>query len=116
MAWSGMYHYFDYIHETRADSAQEYHPDDLKGKGEPSYTIEKALKDHKRLGDTGTEMKTRHSHSRSVGHVSPAEYDPTHDAEAGAASGIGRSNSTSVGSALKKRFGSIRRRKQDVAS
>ncbi|KAJ4413524.1 hypothetical protein N0V85_003526 [Neurospora sp. IMI 360204] len=24
-----------------------YHPDDLKGKGEPSYTIEKQLKDHK---------------------------------------------------------------------
>ncbi|EGO51678.1 hypothetical protein NEUTE1DRAFT_89292 [Neurospora tetrasperma FGSC 2508] len=25
----------------------QYHPDDLKGKGEPSYTIEKQLKDHK---------------------------------------------------------------------
>lgn len=28
--------------------AQNYHPNDLKGKGEPSYSIEKQLKDHKR--------------------------------------------------------------------
>jgi hypothetical protein len=32
----------------------DYHPDDVKGKGEPSYSIEKALKDHKnRRGNGG---------------------------------------------------------------
>jgi len=94
---------------------QEYHPDDLKGKGEPSYTIEKALKDHKRLGDSGTEMTTRHRHSKSVGHDQAPGLIPTETADA-EASGIGRSNTTGrgVGSSLKKRFGSIRRRKQEV--
>lgn len=28
------------------NGSQKYHPDDLKGKGEPSYSIEKALKEH----------------------------------------------------------------------
>lgn len=32
---------------TVITTTQQYHPDDLKGKGEPSYTIEKSLKDHK---------------------------------------------------------------------
>ncbi|EAA35362.1 hypothetical protein GE21DRAFT_365 [Neurospora crassa] len=31
----------------------QYHPDDLKGKGEPSYTIEKQLKDHKATPSRG---------------------------------------------------------------
>lgn len=31
---------------SRHGEIQKYHPDDLKGKGEPSYSIEKALKDH----------------------------------------------------------------------
>ncbi|KAF1840572.1 uncharacterized protein K460DRAFT_323380 [Cucurbitaria berberidis CBS 394.84] len=89
----------------------DYHPDDLKGKGEPSYTIEKALKDHKTLGDNGTEMTSRHKHSKSVGYTEAPGNMPseTLDAEA---SGIGRSKS--MGGTLKKRFGSIRRRKQDV--
>ncbi|KAL1794725.1 hypothetical protein ACET3X_006541 [Alternaria dauci] len=93
----------------------EYHPDDLKGKGEPSFTIEKALKDHKRLGDTGTEMTSRSHRTRSVGHTEapglapPVATDPS-------ASGVGRSNTTgrSVGGAIRKRIGSIRRRKQEV--
>jgi hypothetical protein len=91
---------------------QDYHPDDLKGKGEPSYTIEKALKDHKTIGDTGIEMKSRR---RSVGHSEARVTVPSEmmDAEA---SGIGRSNTTgkSMGSSLRSRFGSIRRRKQQV--
>jgi hypothetical protein len=105
------------FHCTVANSSQYYHPDDLKGKGEPSYTIEKALKGHKE-GESGIEMTPRHRHSKSLGtdQVSsiPAE---TLDAEAsGEASGLGRSNTTGkgVGTALKKRFGSIRRRKQGV--
>ncbi|KAH6637878.1 hypothetical protein C7974DRAFT_149480 [Boeremia exigua] len=90
-----------------------YHPDDLKGKGEPSYTIEKQLKDHKRLGARGTEMTPRR-HSKSVGHLdAPGAMPAENPFEAGASSGVGRSNS-GLGSALKKRFGSIRRRKNDV--
>lgn len=94
---------------------EQYHPDDLKGKGEPSYTIEKALKDHKRLGDTGTEMSSRRHHSRSVGHADAPATMPSQHTTADA-SGLGRSNTTgrSMGSTLKKRFGSIRRRKQEV--
>ncbi|KAJ4315122.1 hypothetical protein N0V94_006116 [Neodidymelliopsis sp. IMI 364377] len=93
----------------------EYHPDDLKGKGEPSYTIEKQLKDHKRLGDSGTEMTSRR-HSKSVGHTEAPGAIPAENPFEAEASGIGRSNSTSrsMGNALKKRFGSIRRKKQDV--
>ncbi|CAO2656905.1 Nn.00g057080.m01.CDS01 [Neocucurbitaria sp. VM-36] len=93
----------------------DYLPEDLKGKGEPSFTIEKALKDHKRLGDSGTEMTTRRTHSRSVGHTDASNTIPSHHLDADS-SGIGRSNTTgkSAGGTLKKRFGSIRRRKQDV--
>jgi hypothetical protein len=92
-----------------------YHPDDLKGKGEPSYTIEKALKDHKKYGDTGHEMQ---SHRRNVSMGSndvPANL-PAESLDVGSSSGIGRRNTTgkSVGSALKKRFGSIRRKKVEA--
>lgn len=80
---------------------QQYHPDDLKGKGEPSFTIEKALKEHKRIGDSGTEMKTRSRRAHSAGHTD-AYGTTSHDhAE------------KSMGSAIKRRIGSIRRRKQD---
>ncbi|KAF2850769.1 hypothetical protein T440DRAFT_507846 [Plenodomus tracheiphilus IPT5] len=94
---------------------QQYHPDDLKGKGEPSYTIEKALKDHKYLGDSGTEMTTRHSRNKSTGHPDASLLSPAGPPQA-ESSGIGRSNTNghSMGSSLKKRFGSIRRRKQEV--
>jgi hypothetical protein len=98
------------------DTSQDNHPNDLKGKGEPSYTIDKALKDHKALGDTGTEMTSRgHRHSKSVGHDQAPGVIPSQTFEA-EASGIGRSNSNGkgIGSNLKKRLGSIRRRKQDV--
>ncbi|CAI9625535.1 unnamed protein product [Alternaria burnsii] len=93
----------------------EYHPDDLKGKGEPSFTIEKALKDHKRLGDTGTEMTSRSHRTRSVGHAEAPGIVPSVAADP-EASGVGRSNTTgrSVGGAIRKRIGSIRRRKQEV--
>lgn len=97
---------------SRANTPKQYHPDDLKGKGEPSYTIEKQLKDHKRLGATGTEMTSRR-HSKSVGHNDkPGGIPAENPFEPASSSGIGRSNS-GLGNALKKRFGSIRRKKQD---
>ncbi|KAJ4287305.1 hypothetical protein N0V90_012703 [Kalmusia sp. IMI 367209] len=92
-----------------------YHPDDLKGKGEPSYTIEKALKDHKMNGETGTEM---HSRRRNVSMGSTEAYRdlPAESLDAGTSSGLGRRNSEGkgMGSALKKRFGSIRRKRVEA--
>jgi hypothetical protein len=97
---------------TSSNNMQEYHPDDLKGKGEPSFTIEKALKDHKRIGDTGTEMTTRHRTTRSVDHAEAPGIVPSVATDPKAA-GVGRSNTTgrSVGGAIRKRIGSIRRKK-----
>ncbi|EMD94428.1 hypothetical protein COCC4DRAFT_34099 [Bipolaris maydis ATCC 48331] len=79
----------------------QYHPDDLKGKGEPSFTIERALKEHKRTGDTGTEMKTRSRRAHSAGHTDAYGTTSNDHAE------------KSMGSAIKRRIGSLRRRKQD---
>lgn len=92
----------------------EYHPDDLKGKGEPSYTIEKALKDHKKYGDSGTEMSTRRR-NQSLGAANGLLSVPVEHIDE---SNIRRSNTTgkSVGSALKKRFGSLRRRKPEAST
>jgi len=102
----------DLMRERGADYRRwpgvEYLPDDLKGKGEPSYSVEKALKDHKSYGETGIELKTRR---RNVSLSAPDVPDVfQHDAHG---SGINRSNTTgrNVGSVLKKRIGSLRRRK-----
>lgn len=93
-----------------------YHPDDLKGKGEPSYTIEKALKDHKMKGVSGTEMESRRRRNFSLGTNDSPAYLPVESPNTASASGIGRSNTTgkSVGSALKKRFGSLRHKKVEA--
>jgi hypothetical protein len=88
----------------------QYHPDDLKGKGEPSYTIERALKEHKAYGDSGTELQSRRRNLSMGAHDAPRDVSAETFAQDG---GIGRSNTTgkSMGSTLKKRFGSLRRRK-----
>ncbi|KAF1942640.1 hypothetical protein EJ02DRAFT_454146 [Clathrospora elynae] len=94
----------------------DYHPDDLKGKGEPSFTIEKALKDRRAIRDTGIEMTTpSHRRHRSVEHAEAPGTVPS-VVTAPETTGVGRSNTTgtSVGGALKKRIGTIRRRKQEV--
>ncbi|KIW65699.1 hypothetical protein PV04_07932 [Phialophora macrospora] len=96
----------------------QYQPDDIKGKGEPSYSLEKALKEHKisseggdgkaTNGAQGIEMKTRH---RSSSAVMPESVDRSgwDDGETG--TGLGRSGSLSkrLSGGLKKRFGSIKR-------
>ena len=93
---------------------QEYHPDDIKGKGEPSYSIEKALKEHKMYGDKGKSdgIELQDRRVTSVGPNSHAEI-PTTRNEAVAASGIMRSGSIKRPSfgGLKKRIGSLRRRR-----
>jgi hypothetical protein len=75
-------------HNTRANTTQDYYRSP-----ERSNTIDK--------NETGTEMTSRHRHTKSLGHVETTEAD---------ASGVGRSNSKS----LKSRLGSIRRRKHHV--
>ncbi|KAF2118140.1 hypothetical protein BDV96DRAFT_569342 [Lophiotrema nucula] len=85
----------------------DYLPGDLKGKGEPSYSIEKALKDHKSYGEDGIELQPRRR-NQSLSAADAPESVPL-----ASGSGLGRSNTTgkNVGNSLKKRFGSMRRRK-----
>lgn len=113
------YHYregADLMREPGSDYKRwpgvQYHPDDLKGKGEPSFTIERALKERKACGESGTEMQPRRR-NMSLG----AKDQPRNIAAQGVTGdGLGRSNTTgkSMGSTLKKRFGSLRRRKADA--
>ena len=94
----------------------EYHPDDIKGKGEPSYSIEKALKEHKISDEKysehrkdmaeGIEMTSQHKRSSS-GRIANGEDGV----------GVQRSSSfgkrlSSGGAGLKKRIGSLRRKVQ----
>ena len=79
----------------------QYHPDDIKGKGEPSYSLEKAFKDHsleEKSGVDGIEMKS-HSHKRSS---SGAMRDENVDT-------VGRSGSFK---GLKHRIGGLRKKSQ----
>ncbi len=110
-----------------ADFDQKYHPDDFKGKGEPSFTIEKALKDHRSNvnshrgilsdGDSGYEMQTRSrsatSRPRSAG-GNGTELDG--NLAVFMQNGVGRSNTTGrrVSEGLKRRFGSLRRSKKNI--
>lgn len=114
----------------------QYHPDDIKGKGEPSYTIEKALKEHgpyekhggkysdrdhnadpAQPGSAGIEMKST-GFSSPTGHNAHRRNISSSSAGAMASSGafddagdghakVGRSGSLSKG--LKKRWGSVKR-------
>lgn len=72
-----------------------YHPDDVKGKGEPSYSVEKALKGHKKALSTGEiEMTTTPQYA--------GDNEMWGD-------GDGPALQRRVGS-LKKRLGSVRKR------
>ncbi|QUC17211.1 uncharacterized protein UV8b_01452 [Ustilaginoidea virens] len=88
----------------RWDSGLQYHPDDLKGKGEPSFTIEQEL---------GKDKQQRRRHRSS----DPSGFEMqsmSQDAEASnAAAGIQRSHTTGkkLSGGLRRRFGSSRRKK-----
>ena len=88
----------------------QYHPDDIKGKSEPSYSIEKALKEHnlndrEKEGPDGVEMTDRtRSRNNSNAYRSDAFGDENGQQ-------IGRSGSLS--NKLKKRIGSLRRGSKD---
>jgi len=118
---------------------QTYLPDDLKGKGEPSYTIEKAEKERRRLGkdsvngtgtindfemETGTNRKNGGVMVRQRS-VSSAAAEPrttylmvngdennAGPSTANDETGVRRSNTTGKRfGGIKKKFGSIRRKK-----
>ncbi|KAL8732637.1 MAG: hypothetical protein Q9166_002612 [cf. Caloplaca sp. 2 TL-2023] len=110
-------------------NGQKYLPDDLKGKGEPSYSIEKSLKEHK---------KDAHDHRRVMSEGQPA-YEmvpttlptPARPAMQARSSSYGNGNTnpqqqqrysdwererggerprSSGGGGLRKRFGSLRQK------
>ncbi|KAI1618499.1 hypothetical protein EDD37DRAFT_622903 [Exophiala viscosa] len=88
----------------------QYLPEDIKGKGEPSYSIEKALKEHhigeesKAEGDEGIELQSRHR--SSSGAVPPSSWND------GEGQTVGRSGSLRrLSGGLKRRFGSVSKRK-----
>ncbi|KAL7787813.1 hypothetical protein V8C37DRAFT_257768 [Trichoderma ceciliae] len=101
----------------------KYHPDDLKGKGEPSYTIERDLKEKKRVrkGEPGEiEMQSglysRNGHSKSSKHhrSSSSVAFRENSSSSGNAyynnADLQRRNSTGkkLSEGLKRRWGSIR--------
>lgn len=102
-------------------STQDYSPDDLKGHSEPSFSLDRALRAHK-ISDSGIELQ-ENSHLMKD-HNKNKETDPvhiagddgkyvdmelanTHDTDAG----IRRSGSLREG--LKKRIGSLRKKRAD---
>lgn len=101
-------------------TCQKYLPEDYKGKGEPSFSLEKALKDHKkdhrRILSEGNsyEMQPQNgsfsSRQRSSSGSQPGNAMNNSEFEGQ----VRRSNTTGrrVGEGLKKRFGSLRRSKK----
>ncbi|KAL9117794.1 MAG: hypothetical protein Q9187_005664 [Circinaria calcarea] len=90
-----------------------YLPEDLKGKGEPSFSIEKALKDHKHRGrsppkdESGIELTSRPR--ASSGDNQPTGYEQSYREWE---SDMRRNDTTGQRSSggLVKRFGSLKRR------
>ncbi|KXH31001.1 hypothetical protein CNYM01_14000 [Colletotrichum nymphaeae SA-01] len=114
----------------------QYHPDDLKGKGEPSYTYERDLKEKKRMRkaslgnspaeyemrsginaqsrkDNGAMVRQRSVSNAADGRPGPSELPKGHSNSAD----VHRHNSTGkhFGDSLKRRFGSIRRKNHAAA-
>jgi len=91
---------------------------DLKGKGEPSYSIEKALNDHQITGDEGIELTTRSrnkSASRADESVVASGSGTGNQSYADLDGDMRRSNTTGrkLSGGLKKRFGSLRKHKHE---
>ncbi|KAK1458523.1 hypothetical protein CCUS01_09389 [Colletotrichum cuscutae] len=114
----------------------QYHPDDLKGKGEPSYTYERDLKEKRRMRkaslgnspaeyemrsginaqsrkDNGAMVRQRSVSNAADGRPGPSELPKGHSNSAD----VHRHNSTGkhFGDSLKRRFGSIRRKNHAAA-
>ncbi|KAM0342433.1 hypothetical protein ACHAPU_009620 [Fusarium lateritium] len=100
----------------------KYHPDDLKGKGEPSYTYEKDLKEHKRNrrgepAEYELSSNMRSSQRPPFSHNRSFSEDPRTTPEFSNGTDLRRNNSTGrhrLSDGLRKRFGSIRRKKVEA--
>lgn len=111
---------------------ERYHPEDLKGKGEPSFLIERALKDQKRNdhrrvmsdGDSAYEMttprarptttRTRSGGYEAVDNEAAASTGNSNDMRYGQFESSMRRSNTTGGKmdGLKRRLGSLRRSKK----
>lgn len=107
-----------------ANKAQKYLPEDLKGKGEPSFSIERALKEGERIdhgrnvseGNNSYEMQPSTRERSASGSHAMGPNRPSSSAlkYADFEGEMRRSHSTGrrVGEGLKRRFGSLRRTKK----
>ncbi|KAM3440571.1 hypothetical protein MY4824_002019 [Beauveria thailandica] len=104
----GAYRRYDFI---------DYHPDDLKGKGEPSFSIERDQKRGKGQAEAGFEMESNPLMAKSLRRRSSLPSGRSSGAHAGGSGdeeqSLGRQNSTGrrISQGLKRRFGSLRRKK-----
>jgi hypothetical protein len=101
---------------------QTYHPDDLKGKGEPAYTYDKEKAKGKGLHPGEYEMQSGvngdgilgpAARPRSVSNADKATSTAYAVPTAGEESGLRRSNTTGkkLSDGLKRRFGSLRKKR-----
>ncbi|KAM0549426.1 hypothetical protein ACHAPJ_009412 [Fusarium lateritium] len=99
----------------------QYHPDDLKGKGEPSYTYEKDLKEQKRIRrgepvEYELSSNIRGSRRPPFSHNRSFSEDPRSTPEYSNGTDLRRNNSTGrhrLSDGIRRRFGSIRRKKAE---
>ena len=119
--WPGVVgHVFGFVLQRLLISFQKYLPEDLKGKGEPSYSLEKALKEHKvhrrglSDGNSGYEMTSQPVSSSN--RERPSSNEQNYAQLEGENHSIRRSNTTGKKTAnrLSKGLGSLRRNKKDV--
>lgn len=95
---------------------QDYHPDDIKGKGEPNFTLDRALKQHKDHGEHGgIEMKSQHRPRRSLDQYGATEMTGGREAlgRIDERPGAGPRRTSSLGKqagGFRKRFGSMGRK------
>ncbi|ATY62616.1 Pal1 cell morphology [Cordyceps militaris] len=99
----GAYRRYDFI---------DYHPNDLKGKGEPSYSIERHLKKDKGADDA-IEMESNPLMAKSLRRKSVSGGTSSSAHTGAEEQSLGRQNSTGhrISEGLKRRFGSLRRKK-----
>ena len=118
MAGGGTVHENSLTQPSPLTLIKDYLPEDLKGKGEPSYSIEKALKEHKIRrrtisdGNAGIEMTACRPRAASSGTGTSMNPPPVQGQNyADWEEGLRRNSSSGGGGGvLRKRFGSLRKR------
>ncbi|KXX80154.1 Protein pal1 [Madurella mycetomatis] len=120
---------------TRHHTTQRYRDDDLKGKGEPSFSLDQARREQKARGkqlahngpvfyemqppshphaaSAGGKLRRSSAHVRQRSVSNGAQHQAMMNEGVAGSSGLQRSNTTgkSIAQSLKRRFGSLRWRK-----